>query len=80
MMPSESTQKMLPDDTYIVLLPKMAMGHDAIIAIRKYSKNAYQKGQWDMMPSESTQKMLPDDTYIVLLPKMAMGHDAIFAM
>ena len=34
MMPSESTQKMLPDDTYIVLLPKMAMGHDAIIAMQ----------------------------------------------
>ena len=37
-LPCESTQKSLPDDTCIVLLPKKAMGHDAIIAMWKYSK------------------------------------------
>ena len=31
--PHESTQKMLSDDTYIILLPKQAMSHDAIIPI-----------------------------------------------
>ena len=33
LLPCESTQKTLPDDTYIVLLPKKAMGHDGIIAM-----------------------------------------------
>ena len=33
LLPCESTQKLLSDDTHIVLLPKEAMRHDTIIAM-----------------------------------------------
>ena len=83
----ENTQKLLSDDT----LPKKVMGHDAIIAIRKYSTLLSddthiafcQKRQWEMIPSlsyENTKNLLSDDTPIAFLPKKAMGHDAIIAM
>jgi hypothetical protein len=40
-LPCKSTQKMLSDDTHIVLLPKEAMGHAGIIAMLMYSKIAF---------------------------------------
>ena len=45
-MPSwqcKSTQKMLSNDTHVVLLPKKAMGHNTIMTMQTYSKNAFQR-------------------------------------
>ena len=87
-LPCESTQKMLSDDTHIVLLPKKAMRHDGIITMWKYSKKTSRwhpyciitkkgKGHDGIIAmwkySKNTSKWYPYHIF----PKKATADDAI---